>query len=282
MEPAVYSPGHVTPPIDRRLVERYAQNGFIVIENMISAQKVDCLRREVERLRHDNSIKSLDTTITEPGYGDVRSIFDVHKTSPVVSGLARDSRLTAIARYLLADDVYIYQSRLNYKPGFRGKEFYWHSDFETWHVEDGMPAMRALSMSITLTENEPGNGPLMLIPGSHRRFVVCEGVTPEKNYKSSLQQQEYGIPTDECLRDLVDEGGITTVACEPGSVIIFDCNLMHGSASNITPHPRSNAFFVYNAISNRPGEPFCGREPRPDYLCARKHIAPVTSGHSNE
>src|SRR3546814_10756649 len=44
-------------------------------------------------------------------------------------------------------------SRLNYKPGFKGKEFYWHSDFETWHVEDGMPQMRALSMSILLAEN---------------------------------------------------------------------------------------------------------------------------------
>lgn len=62
-------------------------------------------------------------------------------------------RLLDIAQFLLDDEVYIHQSRLNYKPGFRGKEFYWHSDFETWHVEDGMPRLRALSISITLTEN---------------------------------------------------------------------------------------------------------------------------------
>src|SRR3546814_3200003 len=56
--------------------------------------------------------------------------------------LAADERLAGVARFLLDDTVYIHQSRLNYKPGFQGKEFYWHSDFETWHVEDGMPRMR--------------------------------------------------------------------------------------------------------------------------------------------
>src|SRR3546814_19786785 len=86
------------------------------------------------------------------------------------------------------------QSRLNYKPGFVGKEFYWHSDFETWHVEDGMPQMRALSMSILLAPNTVLNGPLMIIPGSHRKYLTCVGETPEDHYRSSLKKQEYGVP----------------------------------------------------------------------------------------
>ena len=53
-----------------------------------------------------------------------------------------------IAEQILGSQVYIHQSRVNLKPGFKGKEFYWHSDFETWHIEDGMPRMRALSCSI--------------------------------------------------------------------------------------------------------------------------------------
>ncbi|MES8739290.1 phytanoyl-CoA dioxygenase family protein, partial [Cutibacterium acnes] len=73
----------------------------------------------------------------------------------------------------------IHQSRINLKNGFNGKEFYWHSDFETWHVEDGMPNMRAVSCSITLTDNTVYNGSLMVIPGSHKYFVSCVGETPE-------------------------------------------------------------------------------------------------------
>jgi ectoine hydroxylase len=108
--------------------------------------------------------------------------------------LTRDPRILAKAREILGGDVYIHQSRINYKPGFRGKEFYWHSDFETWHVEDGMPRMRAVSCSIALTPNYEFNGPLMLVPGSHRYFLSCVGETPEEHYKESLKKQEIGVP----------------------------------------------------------------------------------------
>jgi ectoine hydroxylase len=74
---------------------------------------------------------------------------------PSRSGLPAQllQHLLDIAQFLLDEELYIHRSRLNYKPEFRGKEFYRHSDFETWRVEDGMPRMRALSMSITHTEN---------------------------------------------------------------------------------------------------------------------------------
>ncbi len=90
--------------------------------------------------------------------------------------------------------MYIHQSRINYKSGFRGREFYWHSDFETWHVEDGLPAMRTLSCSVSLTPNTEHNGPLMVIPGSHRKYVACIGETPENHNLKSLRMQEYGVP----------------------------------------------------------------------------------------
>ncbi|WP_370543113.1 phytanoyl-CoA dioxygenase family protein [Geomicrobium sp. JCM 19055] len=57
-----------------------------------------------------------------------------------------------------------------------------------------MPRPRAVSWSITLTDNHEYNGPLMLIPGSHKWYVSCAGETPDKNYNKSLQKQELGIP----------------------------------------------------------------------------------------
>jgi ectoine hydroxylase len=205
----------------------------------------------------------------------------VHSISPVFKRLASDVRLAGIAQGLLDDDVYIHQSRLNYKPGFRGKEFYWHSDFETWHVEDGMPAMRALSMSITLTENTQHNGPLMLMPGSHKSYAVCTGETPANHFKASLKKQEYGVPEDDLLEQLASHNGVVSAVAKPGSVIIFDCNTMHGSNSNITPDPRSNVFFVYNAISNRVVQPFCDQSPRPEYIATREHVETIKPQRSS-
>lgn len=276
LDPVIYAAKATPAPIEQGLLKQYEESGFLLLEDVFSEQEVSGFQQELDRLRNDKEIETSGETITEPGGGDIRSIFRIHQISPVFKKLASDPRLAGLAQYLLGDQVYIHQSRLNYKPGFRGKEFYWHSDFETWHVEDGMPAMRALSMSITLTENYETNGPLMLIPGSHRHYVVCEGKTPSNHFKSSLRKQEYGVPGDACLSQLVDEGGIVTATGKPGSVILFDCNTMHGSNGNITPYPRSNAFFVYNAISNRVVEPFCDQPPRPEYICSRETIAPVT------
>jgi len=280
-DPVVYSTDKNNCPIEQEKIQQYQENGFIVLEDIFSQSDIEALQAESTFLRQNSKDKHSGEVILEPGSGEVRSIFKIHESSAVFKKLATDKRLASLAEYLLGDKVYIHQSRLNYKLGFRGKNFYWHSDFETWHVEDGMPRMRALSMSITLTENYSFNGPLMLIPGSHRSFVVCEGETPEEHFKSSLKNQEYGVPTDQSLTQLVEEGGIVTATSKPGSVIIFDCNVMHGSNSNITPFPRSNIFLVYNSMANQVVAPFCERSPRPEFICTREKIEPVIPVVSN-
>jgi ectoine hydroxylase len=60
-------------------------------------------------------------------------------------------------------------------------------------------------------------------------------------------------------------------------VILFDCNMMHGSNGNITPFPRANAFFVYNAVANRLQAPFGAATPRPRFIAARdvEEVRPI-------
>jgi len=271
-DPVVYNVYSENCPVSNEQFEAYKRDGFIVLESVFSENEVLQFTDEINRLKVKNEIKESDYSITEPGSGDVRSIFMVHAISNLFKKLASNEKLKRIAEYILNDKVYIHQSRINYKPGFKGKEFYWHSDFETWHIEDGMPRMRALSMSIALTENFTFNGSLMLIPGSQNDYVVCEGYTPENHFKASLKKQEYGVPSNKNLEALVEKGGIFTAVGKPGDVIIFDCNTMHGSNGNISPYPRSNVFFVYNSVSNKVTEPFCDQPPRPEYICSRENI----------
>lgn len=271
--PVVWSAADATPPIDRSLVEQYERDGFLVLRDVFSPEEVALLQAELDRLREKAESLDRPEVITEKGSRKVRSIFKVHELSTVFGKLAADERLAGLASFLLGDDVYLHQTRLNYKPGFHGKEFYWHSDFETWHIEDGMPLPRALSISVSLTDNTPHNGPLLVIPGSHKHYVVCEGETPPENYQMSLQAQETGVPSDENLTRLAREGGLVDTAGPAGSVLIFDSNLMHGSNSNITHLPRSNAFFVYNAVSNAVEAPFCNQPPRPEFIATRESIA---------
>lgn len=274
-DPVVYGKGAPPAPLTPQLVRDYEAHGFITIRNLFSAEEVADFRRELFRMSSNRNIRELPETVTELESGDVRSVFRVHELSTLFSRLCRDPRLLKTVQYLLDDDVYIHQSRVNFKPGFTGNGFYWHSDFETWHVEDGIPRMRTVSVSISLTDNNEFNGPLMLIPGSHRHFIPCKGETPEDNYKKSLKRQDIGVPDEESLAWLMEDSGICSSTGPAGSVTLFECNTMHGSGSNISPYPRSNVFFVYNSLENRVVDPFCGLAPRPEYIAARENIEPL-------
>ena len=276
-DPVVWSESPpVTPHLTPEQAESYQQKGYLCIERVFSEKEVQDFTEELRSLARQQEIQEAEESITESDSGIVRSIFRIHALSEVFDRMSRDPRLMHIAQYLLNDDVYIHQSRVNMKPGFAGKDFYWHSDFETWHVEDGMPRMRAVSCSIALTDNYVFNGPLMLMPGSQNEFICCVGRTPDDHYKSSLKQQKFGVPDKESLTHMAEEYGIDVPTGPAGSATFFECNTVHGSNSNITPYPRSNAFFVYNAMSNKVIDPYGGTTPRPEFIAARKNIKALT------
>lgn len=276
LDPVLYGSA-ADGPLDQLTLDHYQENGLLHFESLFDDNELQSWIEELNRLRADQAVKRSPQAIVEPESQELRSIFAVHQSSDVMRRLAAHPALVAMVQQLLGGPVYVHQSRINYKGGFRGKEFYWHSDFETWHVEDGLPAMRTLSVSISLTPNTPHNGPLMLIPGSQHRFVSCVGQTPENHYEASLRKQELGVPDEDSLTKLVNDFGMVAPTGPAGSVTLFDCNTMHGSSSNITPLPRSNIFIVYNSLENKPVSPFCGLAPRPNFIAEREDFTPAAA-----
>lgn len=270
-DPVVYeNDGPAVKRLTQGELEQFEGNGYMFIEGLLQPEEINYFSEEFRRLSQAPYLRGSPEVIYEPGSHEVRSIFRVHRLSQAFDLLARDTRILNVARQILGSEVYLHQSRVNKKPGFWGREFYWHSDFETWHVEDGMPRMRALSASIALTDNYSFNGPLMLIPGSHKTFVPCIGDTPKEHYRQSLKKQEFGVPDQTTLKRLAARGGVVAPTGKAGSVVFFDCNTMHGSNSNISPYSRSNVFFVYNSVENTLTEPYCGLKPRPEHIATRK------------
>lgn len=266
-DPVVYeSDFRYTGPLSEETLTDYERDGYLFLPGYFDAGIVAALRQELDAVLRSEQIRQSELAVTEPESGETRSVFAIHKVNDLFNKLSAHDGIVNIVRQILGSEIYIHQSRVNFKPGFRGKEFYWHSDFETWHAEDGMPDMRAISCSITLTDNCEFNGPLMVIPGSHKKFLQCSGSTPENHFQQSLKKQECGVPSDEQLRQLIDEGHIEIPKGPAGSVLLFECNLMHGSNGNISPYPRSNAFFVYNSVENMLEKPFAAKEHRPWYL----------------
>ncbi|MFI4874257.1 MAG: phytanoyl-CoA dioxygenase family protein [Blastopirellula sp. JB062] len=266
VDPVVWSSrsGAVTDPG----LWKYEEDGYLPFPQLLSqSEAAECLA-EAESMRQFAD-QERPEVISEPQRKEVRTIFRVHRDNERFRQICYDRRIVAKVEQILGSEVYIHQSRINYKPAFHGKEFFWHSDFETWHVEDGMPRIRAVSVSISLTDNHEFNGPLMLIRGSHRYFIRCVGETPDNHYQTSLKKQEFGVPCRQAIEFLSGHGDIDAPKGGPGSALFFDSNTMHGSVGNLSPTPRTNLFVVYNSVENRLVEPFGGSSARPDFLAER-------------
>lgn len=271
-DPVLHAGCEAQGPLSPEQLRAFERDGFLFLEGLFDRETTSAALEEVRRRCAGDD----ERVVREPDSRVVRSVFDVHRGDGALAGMARDPRLAGAARQVLGGEVYVHQSRVNVKAPLHGEGFYWHSDFETWHVEDGMPRMRAVSASIALTPTTPLNGPLLLVPGSQHAFIACEGTTPPGHYRTSLRRQQLGIPADPLLTRLTREHGISAPTGRAGSVLLFDCNTLHGSFENITPDPRTSAFFVFNSLCNRLQPPFAGTAPRPEHVAARRHSDPVT------
>jgi ectoine hydroxylase len=265
-EPVVWTDEHHGPLTDLEL-RSVADNGYLIRPHTLEQDWLPPLREELQHI--GSRAADDDPRIVREPSGGIRSVFQPHLLSEMIAEVVTLDTVLPVARQLLGSDVYIHQARINVMPGFKGSGFYWHSDFETWHAEDVMPSMRAVCGSISLTENFPYNGALMVMPGSHKTFYPCVGATPENHHRASMVRQEIGVPDEVTLTTMAHLYGIRQATGPAGTALWFDSNMMHGSGSNITPFPRSNIFLVFNSVENRLCTPFAATAPRPEYLAAR-------------
>ncbi len=274
IEPGVWG----TPdqgPLDEKALAGFADAGYLVRHRTVGPDWLPPLTMELNRLGAE--LGDEDPRVIREPSGSIRSVFEPHLLSDLIAEVVGLDTVLPVARQLLGSDVYIHQARINLMPGFTGTGFYWHSDFETWHAEDGMPAIRAVSCSIALTDNYPFNGSLMVMPGSHQTFYPCVGATPDDHHTASLVSQQIGTPDQNTLIKACDQRGIDQFTGPAGSALWFDANLLHGSGSNITPYPRSNVFLVFNSVDNGLVEPFAAARPRPSFLAARDIVPAGTA-----
>ncbi len=157
------------------------------------------------------------------------------------------------------------------------------SDHNSASREDHYPSRQGVAAHFIERDDPTIHAPLLKSPllssqqlasYGENGFLILDGLFSPQALET-FQQELDRLRNDSQLQQLADRGGIVTATCKPGSVIIFDCNVMHGSNSNISPMPRSNLFFVYNALRNRVQQPFCDRPPRPEHICNRSSITPL-------
>jgi ectoine hydroxylase len=169
---------------------------------------------------------------------------------------------------LLGEPLYMHQFKINGKMAFEGDVWQWHQDYGTWLNDDLMPTERAMNVAIFLDDVTEFNGPLMFIPGSHKKGVL------EAQHDTRTTSYPLWTVDDELIRQLVERaggkhGGIVSPKGPAGSMILFHSCLVHASGSNLSPWNRVAVYLSLCAVSNH-----IRRFKRPEYI-AHRDFTPI-------
>jgi ectoine hydroxylase len=257
-------------------LEGYDRTGFLLLEDHFSSEELDLLMSQIPGEFGERSSRR----ILEKN-GAVRTVFASHTTNEVFDCFSRLPKLVEPAMMILGSEVYIHQFKINAKVALYGDQWEWHQDFLYWHKEDSMPAPRVLTAVLFLQEVNDYNGPILVIPGSHKEGMIetiqVEGeldhIGPWQSeferppsWRSTLTADLKYKVDKTVLARLINQRNIHAIKGSAGSVLFFHGNLFHASANNLSPWDRICVFVTYNSVENLLGY---NENPRPDFIACR-------------
>ncbi len=242
----------------------FDESGYVFLPEYFSEVEVTALRNAsaaVFELNRPDIWREKD--------GTPRTAFACQKYNEACQLLASDERLVKPVAQLFGEDVYLHQFKINAKAAFTGEVWQWHQDFPTWHQDDGMPEARAMNIAIFLDDVLPINGPLMLVPRSHKSGAL------ESSHDTQTTSYPLWTLDKKTVTEMVERNGIVTPTGQAGGVLMFHANVVHGSAGNITPYPRRIVYLTLSAVSNAIKKP-----TRPEFI-AHQDFTPVKPSSEN-
>jgi ectoine hydroxylase len=253
---------------------QFERDGYLFFPRLFSAEEARVLTDAVPELYARRAAYNVREKDSEA----VRTNFAAHLYSAPFARLARHPRMIGPVEDLLGEKLYMHQFKINGKMAFEGDVWQWHQDYGTWKNDDLMPEARAMNIAIFLDDVTEFNGPLMFIPGSHKRGVI--------DAKHDVTTTSYPLWTidNALIAQLVERaggpgrfdadgqhvgGGIVSPHGPAGSMILFHGCLVHASGSNLSPFNRVSVYLSLCAVSNH-----IRRFKRPEYI-AHRDFAPI-------
>ena len=240
-------------------IREFDEQGYVFLPETFDQEEIGVLRRELPGIFSQDRQEN----VREKGSRAVRTTFAAHTFNDAFARLGRHPRLIGPVMQLLDGPVYMHQFKINAKAAFDGDVWQWHQDYGTWARDDLMPEPRAMNIALFLEEVNEFNGPLMFIPKSHKRGKLEAG--------HDVQTTSYPLWTldNDMVRKLVDEGGIVAPKGPAGSVLMFHCNLVHASPSNISPFDRTIVYLSLCHVDNH-----IRQFKRPEWI-AHRDFSPI-------
>jgi ectoine hydroxylase-related dioxygenase (phytanoyl-CoA dioxygenase family) len=223
-------------------VEEYHEKGYIVVEGVLSPEKLATLREETDKIiaaassvTENDALYDLEDSHTASN-PRVRRIKEPYHHVPYFWNLTVDTDVTNIVAQLLGPNLRVYGGKMNMKAAGYGAPVEWHQDWAFYpHTNDDV-----LATGMLLDDCDEANGPLMVVPGSHKGPVhdhhhdgaFCGAFDPEA--------------------EKVDLSSAEKLMGPAGSMTIHHVRAVHGSAMNTSNRQRRLLLTEYAAADAWP------------------------------
>ena len=223
----------------------YFEDGGVGVEHVVDADWLGRCRDAVARLQEQSRqcVGAADDRFDlEPARGDepprLRRVNSPCDHEPAFWQLLTDGPLGDLAADLLGADVKFFQSKLNFKAPAGGTEVRWHQDAPFFpHTNSAV-----LTLGVYLEDCDDPQGPLEIVPGSHRGPLYThydrDGV-----WRGEIQQPE---------QSAFNEVETKVLKGPAGSVTVHNYRTVHGSKPNRSDRPRPLLLYVLSAADAMP------------------------------
>ena len=229
--------------LSKAQIEEYNDVGALVVPDVLTPAEVAELRRVTDMFVEQSRAFTTHTEVFDledthsPAQPRVRRIKAPHLHHPSYGGLVRHPRIIEVLTDLWGPNVRFDTAKLNLKSAGYGAAVEWHQDWAFYpHTNDDLAAV-----GVMMDDMELANGPLMVIPGSHKGDTVFDHHF-EGKFCGAMD------PT----RREVDYTAALPLTGRAGSITVHHVRAVHGSAVNTSNKDRRLLLFQFRAADAWP------------------------------
>jgi phytanoyl-CoA hydroxylase len=223
-------------------IEFYRENGYVVVPDVIGPDVLAKARVKLAELIE----KSREVSASDAVYDledahtarnpRVRRIKDPHINGEIYAKMLKSPEIMDLVVQLIGPDLRMDHTKLNIKPARGGEPVEWHQDWAFYpHTNDDI-----LEVGVMIEDCTLENGPMLMIPGSHRGPVFDHHY--DGYFAGAIDPAAAGL----------DIGQAVPVTGKAGSISLHHVRTVHGSRDNLSDRDRPLLLFGYVAADAWP------------------------------
>jgi phytanoyl-CoA hydroxylase len=210
--------------------QQYKEDGYIIFENLFSAEEMDRIRAIIDRLDEESEerLRKADKSFISIA-NQINFTSNLNFVDETVQAFTADKRFVDLTTAILGPDTRLYWDQSVYKRPEANRDFPWHQDNGYVPTDP----VHYLTCWLALDDAKIENGCIWIQKGSHRQGYV-------EHVRSDIGWVCYHG----------DDPG-TPVELKKGSMVAFHSLLFHRSTPNLSQTTRKGYVLQYSVVGSK-------------------------------